>query len=298
MCLNSRNSDEVTRNLLPDGEFFAYKLLRKSGDTLCSPHYTTVWRPGEMISRDAARGNNGDVGIYVFMANPGPGVMLDSRGSGWSNKQGGNRLVQVRVKPEDVVASGKDTWNGFSGTTLVVRKLTITQEDYDLAMNDSLRQIKIDQLLVEAKEGAKQTKEVVAERKEQEAKHDEEARPLAQKTKAVVAENLKTELDTLAREDEEVAKQTKDVKAKVKKKAKSPAKKKESKAVKAAVKKAKTKAKTPKKAAPKKAAKPTKSVKAAVKKAKAVAKSPKTNKAKIDVSETIKKAKKAAKKSR
>lgn len=161
MCLRPSLPRDQWEPLIPGDVFQCYKMLRKQGDKLVSPHYThKVWSATEMVASGQSR-NNGDSGIYCFLVKPGPHVVLSKS----EQKYGGDRLVRFTVRKEDVIAAGPDTWDGYVGMTIVCKKVTLSEADHADALDDKLQQVLVDTVLIAAKKEVTKIKKAVKAKK-------------------------------------------------------------------------------------------------------------------------------------
>lgn len=195
MCLSLSMPLEQVKGVIPKEPFYVYKLLSKRGNELVSPHYShKKWTAGTMIASGQSR-NNGDSGIYAFFTQPSEHVVL-------TNGSSGNRLIRMTVDPADVVAGGPDSWNGNKGFCVVARKVTITQEDFDLAMNDQHHEFAVNKLCAEGQKTVEEAREKVTKKKAAVKKTITEAKEKKKATK-------KAEKKVAKKAEKEVKKETK-----------------------------------------------------------------------------------------
>lgn len=191
MCLTHEfPSLQDAHDRCPGDEFYVYKIVRKSGNRLVSPHFShKEWKPGEMIASGRNRNNGDHSGMFCFLVCPEPGsvVSLTRNASGWSHKGGGDRILKLKARKEDIVWGGEDSWNGKKGTCLVMRRVELAQEDYEDALDDNQHDKRVEKVLIEAKETIKKGQKSRATKKKAATKTAKKAKTRAKKTQA---ENL------------------------------------------------------------------------------------------------------------
>lgn len=213
MCLSARiNLNDIVARL-PE-EFTAYKFLNFRDGELVGPVYKYNWRPGVLEAELTHRGN-GDPGFYVMAFEPS-GVHLrgDDR----------RRILPLIVRREDVVAGGPDWVDGASGLCLVVRKVVLTQENYDGVVSGKLRDFQIAAALAAVKETVSQVRKEVKvgdQQKSEQAKETvQEARSEAKNVQTTEQARTEERQQAQQESEEEKVAQGKKVVAAAKKAAK------------------------------------------------------------------------------
>ena len=154
MCLQRTMSDAEMRNILPKKKFYAYKIVRRGAGYLTSPMRAHTWLPGENVSNDTGRDSH--AGFYVCLVKPGLSILLRDKNLA---------CIEMEIDPEDVKAAGPDQINGHQCTCLIVRKLTVTQQAYDKAMDAKATRSLVRGLLRTAHKLVKENKSKLAKRK-------------------------------------------------------------------------------------------------------------------------------------
>jgi len=183
MCLKQKIELSEVLAKCPGNEFFAYKIVQKENDRLVSPHYQhKIWSPGLIQSTGQNRGN-GDSGIYLFLAEPGVGI-LDVKETGMDNA----RILRLQVKKKNVLAGGHDSWGTKSGITIVVSEVNLREEDYYAALDDKVTERKLEEHQKTAK---KTVKTVKKKAKKKEVKIKKTVANARKKAKKVVKKKTK-----------------------------------------------------------------------------------------------------------
>jgi hypothetical protein len=228
MCLKSRFATrEEVEQQIPGDEFYCYKIVVVSGDNLVSPAYSQKkWHTGIIRSSGIDR-NNGDSGIYVFLAPIG--IKLQRDATGWTHAHGGDRILRVKCRREDVVWAGQDKWSGVEGTCFVMRKVEVLEEDFKNALDPDFLQAEVNEIIAQAEKTAKKAKKratkatakakkTVEKTKKKSAKRTESSKKKAKKTIERAKKKLAkkkaepTGYDKLSRDDLEILAKAKKIK--------------------------------------------------------------------------------------
>ena len=156
MCLKSEYSKQELNRLLPEKSFKAYKFVNKSAGKLTSPHYYYEWSKGKHISDHTRSGE----GFYVTYFKPG------------EISRSGVR-IEVTVNPKDVVKAGPDLYGSYRGTCFVVKKLSISEKQWNEANGITVQTI------------ARKGKKLIKKAKKSAAKRAKKVRKLIKKVKNV-----------------------------------------------------------------------------------------------------------------
>lgn len=162
MCLRSQYSESELKAVTPNKTFVAYKFCHNENGVLKSPCYHYLWSVGNHTSDHSTSGE----GFYVMLFKPGEFK---------SNKV----RLEVSVNPKDIVKGGPDSHEGFSGTCFVVKKLKVSQKQYDKALGVNVQTI------------ARKAKPIIKKAKKSAVKRQSKAKKLIKKIKKKIKKVIK-----------------------------------------------------------------------------------------------------------
>lgn len=152
MCLSSVLPQNQLDALLPTEPFYAYKVVNKRDNKLVSPVYSQFqWSPGEHHVEAS-----GDGGFYVCLVKPGHSIHM---------RASSKRVIRIKIDPKDVVKGGPDVIDGHACTCLIVRKLTLDEQDYVNALNDENQNITTELLVAQGTKIVEKAEAKIAKRK-------------------------------------------------------------------------------------------------------------------------------------
>jgi hypothetical protein len=185
MCIKGEpvKPEDWTKHLPKDlNEFYVYKILKRQNGKLISPARSYEWTPGEHKELRA----NGETGFYAFLESPN--IVLDIPNIKTET------ICRFKVKTEDIINMGPDEWNSHRCMSLVLKKITLTEEDYKRALDEKQDKVeiklkieevvnKIKPLVKKAKEKVKETIKKVVAKGKIDKKKDKEVINKAKKAK-------------------------------------------------------------------------------------------------------------------